>query len=365
MEAAVKFMLNVIEIDGEDQYISDFLTLPSKIYPNKLSTQNKDEEKALLRGTHILSKYFKVAGFLVYKESSICARCMLFIYPNQNTAYLGFFECENNPEYAKLLFASAEKHASSFGCDRILGPINASFWLGYRLKTDKFKGRPYISEPYNKEYYLNLFKECGYSICESYISNIYRRPDANYRHAKYADRFAEFTAKGYTIRSPKRREWKKTMDEVYVLITLLYSNFPVYMPISEEDFRSLFNSFPLILDFSMVKMAYYKDNPVGFFIGMPDYQNRLCGKINPAKLFYLFFRKHFCKRYVMLYMGVLPEHRGLGKAITQSIIQNVRSRGAAAVGAFIHKGKATESYVDNMIEEQYHYVLLDKKLLPL
>ena len=44
---------------------------------------------------------------------------------------------------------------------KIIGPVDASFWLKYRLKINKFE-RPYTGEPYNKDYYY-------YSYCHSWI----------------------------------------------------------------------------------------------------------------------------------------------------------------------------------------------------
>lgn len=361
-EAPVKYMLNAIIYDGNEKFTADFLSLPRKLYPARLRTQDTEAEKALLRKTHVLSKYFSSKAVCVYDDGKVCARCMVFIYPDDKSAYIGFFECINDIPCAALLFKTAQEIAANAGCTKLTGPVDASFWLKYRMKTDRFEGRAYISEPYNREYYQALFEQCGFSVCERYVSNIYKRPDKSYRSEKYENRLAEFTEKGYSIVSPERNEWERVMGEVYVLVTRLYSDFPIYKHISREDFSELFKSFPAILDFSMVKIAYYRDEAVGFFIGMPDYKNRLCDKITPLTILYALIKKRFGKRYVMLYMGVLPEHRGLGKAITQTIIDNVRARRAAAVGAFIRCGKITEKYVGDMLGGQYHYILLSKPL---
>ena len=44
------------------------------------------------------------------------------------TAFFGFFECENDPEAARALFAAAEGAASEIlpGCDKLRGPVNPS-----------------------------------------------------------------------------------------------------------------------------------------------------------------------------------------------------------------------------------------------
>lgn len=64
----------------------------------------------------------------------------------------------------------------------------------------------------------------------------------------------------------------------------------------------------------------------------------------------------------MLYMGVKSEHKGLGKAITQTIIESVRKKKAHCYGAFIQEGKVTENYVKDKISDQYEYLLYEKTI---
>jgi len=61
-------------------------------------------------------------------------------------------------------------------------------------------------------------------------------------------------------------------------------------------------------------------------------------------------------------MGVSREHLGLGKAITQTIIENLNKKRATSIGAFIKEGKVTESYVKDKIQSKYRYVLLECNL---
>lgn len=352
-----------IKLTADEKTKQDFISLPGKLYTKKQSVQNKDEENKLLCGTHVLSKYFIFQGFVCYKEGSICARLAVTLYPDKSIAYFGFFESVNDKSAAKALMDEAERYAKQHGRTKLTGPVDASFWIKYRLKVNRFEKRTYVSEPCNKDYYINLYDFCGFVTEAEYISNIYEKlPLFNYEIEKYSNRYKEFTEKGYEIISPKRKDWEKVISEVYKLIIDLYSDFPVFSYISEEDFKELFKSYKFILDFSMVKMAYYNKEAVGFFIGMPDYKNRLYGKISFLTLIYVFFKRIRSKNYVMLYLGVDNNHHGLGKAITGAIMDNLHKKQATSIGAFIKRGKITERYVEEKVHGVYEYLLLNKDL---
>ena len=58
---------------------------------------------------------------------------------------------------------------------------------------------------------------------------------------------------------------------------------------------------------------------VGFFISIPNYNNKVYNLTLPNILKILTI-KHKPKEYIMLYMGVEPEYKGLGSSLVYSII---------------------------------------------
>ncbi|URZ17445.1 hypothetical protein [Clostridium felsineum] len=356
-------MYRVVKFNEEDKYINDFLKLPKLIYSKKEMVQNESEERALLLSKHILSKYFVLHKFLVYKNSEVAARCVITIYEGDSSAYIGFFECIEDSLCAEKLFSEVKAFTIKNNYKKIVGPVDASFWLKYRMKVNKFEKRPYVSEPYNKNYYLDLFLQNKYKICENYVSNMYEKfTPKNFQDEKIEKRYENFINKGYKITSPKKEDYDKVIHEIYRLITNLYSDFPIFKPLKEEDFVSLFKSYKYILDFSMVKLVCFKKETVGFFICLPDYKNFLYGKINLITLFRVFLNKRKSKNYVMLYVGVQRGHLGLGNAMIKPVVEKLKKRRATAIGAFIREGKVTESYVKKKIQSKYRYVLLELEL---
>ena len=350
--------MEIVKVGSDKTNIKRFVNLPKKLYSSKDNMESSSQMKSLLEKTHPLSKYFELDSYLILEGPETLARFAITTYESDDTAYLGFFECVNDKKVSGFLFEEAEKIAKDKKCIKIVGPVDASFWLKYRLKINLFDLPPYTGEPYNKDYYLDLFQNSGYVISEHYTSSAFRSVGEDYVNEKFENRYKEFLAQGYEIKSPKTEEYEKAVDEVYTLITELYSDFPIYKNLSREDFCEMFKSYKSIMNMSMTKMAYYKGKAVGFYISLPDYGNRVyhAGLLDIPGI--LKTRKH-PDRYVMLYMGVDQNHRGLGKALVYSIMKELMQNGLPSIGALARDGKVTQHYAEEDKTAIYEYVLLE------
>ncbi|QQS18411.1 GNAT family N-acetyltransferase [Candidatus Saccharibacteria bacterium] len=349
---------------GTSQHTEDFLSVPKKLYGKRDCIQNEKEERQLLLAQHPLSDYFQLTGFVVYQDGTPVARAALTIYDGDPAAYIGFFESIDDVSCSRALFAVIHSYAAMQDKRMITGPVDASFWIRYRLKTDHFDAAPYIGEPYNKSYYLNLFLDSGYRVSQKYVSNIYKNRINLKEAANFNRDYASSKREGYKIVSPKPEEFDVTLGYIYDMLMELYSDFPIFKHVSKEDFRKHFDSYRYILDYSLVKIAYHGGQPVGFFVGLPDYGNLLYGKITPLTKLRILLKKIRSKRYIMLYLGVRKAHQGhgLGRAITRAAVTRVFMKLASCVGALIIEGKVTEEYGKTNIADQYHYVLLEKEI---
>lgn len=347
---------------SENEY-EDFLSLPRKIHKKNELMQKISDEEMLLKGAHTLSRYFNLTAFVCYEDGRAIARCAITIYHGKDEGYIGFFDAENNPRAVREMFSFAENFAREKGIKKLTGPVDASFWIGYRMKSDKFDEERFFSEPYGKEYYPMLWKECGYEVAETYVSNIYKKLSKKEDDdERYIKRYNYFVKKGYKIVDAKKEDWDSAIGEVYSLLIRLYSDFPVFSHITEDEFREMYKSLKMILDFSMVKLGYKDGKMVGFFIAVPDYRNKLNGKIGLSELLFLLKNRRKCDNYILLYIGVDEKHLGLGSALSQSMFESLRKRGASSIGALIKKGKASEKYIDKKILYQREYLLFEKEM---
>ncbi len=354
--------MKLIEFDKEPKYIKDFVNLPGKIYDPKENMEDPGTMKKILRGEHPLSSYFSLNKFLVYDDGGKAAgRFCITSYEGDDTCYLGFFECINDQDTARFLFDSAYEYCKEKGFKRIQGPVDGSFWIKYRLKINKF-GDPYTGEPYNKDYYPELFSHNGFEVKEHYTSHAFRSVGEEYTNEIYEQRYKDFLAHGYEIRSPKEEEFAEAIDDVYRLVTDLYSDFPVFKDVKKEDFRELFMSYKQIMNMSMTKLAYYEGKAVGFYVSIPDYGNLVYHTDNPLNIMKILKLKKDPERYIMLYMGVDQSHRGLGKALVYAIMKELMASSLPSIGALMRDGKLTQTYAADDITDVYEYVLFERNI---
>lgn len=352
----------VITFSTEESHIQKFLELPGRLYSKREIMQQPEEERSILLGTHVLSHYFTVYPLLVLDEADTpISRAVLTLYPDDTDAFLGFFESENREEPASLLFAKAEEMAKNKGCRRIVGPIDASFWIRYRFKANCFD-RSYTGEPYNKDYYSALWQKAGYEIAERYYSNHYRQVEPDHSNPLFSSRLAKKLEEGYRIESPSRDTFDRALEEVYELLIELYQSFPAYRRITRKEFVSLYSYLKLLISYPMVKMAYYQEKAVGFFVSIPDYGNAVYGKLSLFDYIRILKTRMKPKSYVMLYMGIDSSHHGLGKAMAEAIKQELQRLGTPSVGALIRQGNINKDYFQELIDYEYEYVLLSKPL---
>ena len=348
--------MKLVKFDREENYIKDFVKLAVTIYDSYDNMEDPDSIKKILKGEHPLSKYFSLAKFLVYDDSGVVkGRFCITSYEGDNTAYLGFFECVNDAEAAKFLFDSAYAYCSENGFAKIQGPVDASFWIRDLDFMIAFGGIGLVSN-------IELFEDNGFTVAEHYTSHAFRSVGEEYKNPKFEEHYQEFLNAGYEIRSPKEEEFSQAIDDVYRLVTDLYSDFPIFKDVKQEDFREVFMSYKQIMNMSMTKLAYYNGKAVGFYVSIPDYGNLVYHTGNPVNIAKILMAKKKPKRYVMLYMGVDQQHRGLGKALVYAIMKELMASGLPSIGALMRDGKLTQTYANGDITGVYEYVLLERTI---
>ena len=353
--------MKCINFNQEEKYIKDFIELPKKLYTKKDNMEDPNTISDLLLGKHPLSSYFNLTKFIIYKNGETVGRFIITEYPDdKKTCYIGFFECINNKKVAKFLFKNAYEYAKVKKYKKIVGPVDASFWIKYRLKTNKFE-RPYTGEPYNLAYYYNLFIDNDFKVCDHYTSQLYEKVDETYFDAKFTKHYDEFIKLGYKIEKPSIKDYDKCIGEVYDLVTDLYSDFPIFKDVEKEDFLKLYKSYEKIINMEMVRMAYYKNKAVGFYISIPNYNN-IVYHLTPFNILKILRQRKKPKGYVMLYMGVDQKHRGLGKALVYSIVEELKKNNLPSIGALAHDGKINQNYAKEKLNSRSEYVLLERKI---
>jgi hypothetical protein len=265
-----------------------------------------------------------------------------------STAYLGFFECPDDQAVADELFGWARETAGRAGCREILGPVDASFWNRYRMKTDAFDQSAYFGEPRNPDYYPRLWERAGFSVVQRYSSTIFPVVPRGYRNPRLTSRLEWARDNGFRVESLRMREWDDVFPRVHALIMELYADMPVFQPLDLDGFAAVFGKLRLAADPELITLAWQGSELAAFSIVLPDFADLA----NPLRLLW---RKHHYRRVVAAYMGAAVP--GLGSALAARLLAQAAERGLGFVGSLMADGKPTAQYANDLVAARQHYAL--------
>jgi hypothetical protein len=308
--------------------VKEFLNFPVRLYKNETcwirpldsdieSVFDKDKNKTFRQGECI-------RWILLTERNETIGRVAAFIDKRtvnkgneQPTGGMGFFECINDQSAAFMLFDHCKEWLQARGVEAMDGPINFGTrdrWWG--LLIEGFEKQPNYQCNYNFPYYQNFFEAYGFKVyfyqltfCRSVKEPVFPRlaekaaitsnnPDYNFRYLSKAEmpRLAEYIHHVYN------KAWAKRGDNP---------------ELSLQQAKLLVKQMSPILDPRLLYFGFYKDEPVSFFISLPEmnqifkYVNGKLNWVGKLKFLWHTWMKTNRKAFGILF-GVVPEHQGKG-----------------------------------------------------
>ncbi|MFZ2286765.1 MAG: hypothetical protein WAV93_07260 [Bacteroidales bacterium] len=231
---------------------------------------------------------------------------------------MGFFECINNYDAAAMLFDACRNWLAGNGMTVMEGPVNfgeRDRWWG--LLVDGFLPPNYCM-PYNPPYYRELFEKYGFrNYFEQYT---YHTPitDRNLDEVIRVKAERIFNNHDYTFRYMNTSEAREIARNFMIVYNKGWARFQGVKTISERHARMIFKSFRQIHDEKLLWFGFYKNEPVCFFIMLPEVNQivrHLNGKLNHVGrlkfLWYRYVRSELTKAFGLIF-GIVPEHQRKG-----------------------------------------------------
>lgn len=236
----------------------------------------------------------------------------------QPTGGIGFFDCINDQQAANILFDTAKEWLKLNGMEAMDGPTNPgmrdSFW---GCLVDGFH-EPVYNMPFNYSYYQELYENYGF---KNYFNQYtYRRElEGGGKLHPVVRRTAERILKNpdYEFRLIEKGN-KRYATDFRIIYNKAWDSFSGIKEISDSEALNLLKEMETILDERLVIYGYHKDEPIAFFIMMPDIgqiTRKFKGKWNIwSKLRFMWHLKvtHSVDRVIGRIFGVIPEYQGKG-----------------------------------------------------
>jgi hypothetical protein len=229
---------------------------------------------------------------------------------------IGFFDCINDQNAADMLFDVAKHWLMQRGIQAMDGPINfgeRDRWWG--LLVEGFEPPVYCLN-YNPSYYRELFENYGfknYFNQHCYALKVMERVQEKFysRHALIAEN-PDFSA-----RHIKKSQLEKFARDFTIVYNRAWAKHGGLKELSLPVVLKLFQTMKPIMDEKICWFIYYKNEPIGIWVNLPDLNQwfkYLNGKFDLFhKLKFLWVKKiKKCKKFTGLVFGIVPEFQGKG-----------------------------------------------------
>lgn len=313
----------------DKKQVKEFLGLPSKLYKNEpywVRPLDNEIETVFDPKKNKLLRKGEVARWLLRDNNGdVVGRVAAFINPDvvlkeeQPTGGMGFFECINNQEAAFMLFDKCKEWLVERGMEAMDGPINLGDrdrWWG--CLVEGFNVIPNYGMPYNFPYYGELFEAYGFK--NYFNQHTYVRPinmdGVNPILREKAERLA--LNPEYSFRHIDLNDLDKVARDFRTAYNKGWAKHSGVPEMSEAHTKALVKELKPILDPMLVYFAYHGEDPIGFFVLIPQLNEiirHLNGSMNlwgKIKFFYYLKLNRVCKTALGQIFGIIPEYQGRG-----------------------------------------------------
>ena len=246
----------------------------------------------------------------------------------QPTGGCGFFECIESQEVANMMFDAARMWLASRGMEAMDGPINfgpRDSWWG--LLVDGYEFQPLYANPYNPPYYKELFENYGFQNYFNQNTYLWRVYDDSLNDVVLEKAKRVMATPGYHFEDVRNIDLDEAAENLRIIYNKAWALFTGVKPMDKEEAQQLVNTLKPIIDPNIIFFAYFNDEPIGFFVMVPDI-NRVIGKfkgnfnlINKLRLLWDINVRKASDRVFAIIFGITPEFQG--KGIESGMIKHI------------------------------------------
>ena len=217
-----------------------------------------------------------------------------------------------------MLFDTAKNWLEKNGYNSMDGPINfgeRDKWWG--CLVEGFDIDPNYLQNYGKAYYQKLFENYGFQLLFRQLTFLKKvRTPLSEKLSLKAER--ALRDPNYNFKTLEKKNIDKYINDFTKIYNEAWSKYPGVSKLELSQAKLLFSQLKPILDEKILWFAYYYNEPIGFFISIPEmnqifkHVNGKLDLIGKIKTFYHLKIKKSCKKMVGLVFGIVPKHQGKG-----------------------------------------------------
>lgn len=334
-------MLEIIEVKTKKQR-REFVNYPLRLYkgnPWFVPPLYGDELK-IFTPKNVYYKTCLSSFFLAKRDGKTVGRIQGIVQKQYNeingTTQARFtrFDCEDNVETAKALFAAVEAWAKAQGMTEMVGPLGYSDLEREGLLIEGFDYLATFEEQYNYEYYENLVESYGFVKDVDWVeSRLFSTPQQDERLKKIFDRsLQKYNLHMAGEKLNKRQFIKKYADGIFACIDECYKDLYGVVPFTPEMMKQMVDQFMLVINRKFIVAVCDENEKVvafGFCIpGIGKAVQKSGGKLTLPTIFKLLRAINNPTSVDLALVGVLPQYRNSGlTAFAITMLQDILSSG--------------------------------------
>ncbi|MEM9231072.1 MAG: GNAT family N-acetyltransferase [Pseudomonadota bacterium] len=327
-------MLEVIERD-----FASFFDVPFQAYGKGsayVSPLKADLKRYLTAGVNpLFPRDDAFTYFTALRDRRPIGRIVVHVHVHSNRihgtnrASFGFFDCANDPEAGTALLSRAENWARERGFDDLVGNFNLTAMQQLGVQTDHFKRPGYTDMVVNPAHIPDLLQQNGFERFFPVTTYELQLAQAKIPAGELSDTFG--------FAPIKRSTFVARMEEARVVLNDGFSNNPMFVPLTPEEFTFQAGEMTTIIDPRLSSVLTDNGQPVGVVICIPD----LNGFLNATRsrftlltpLHFLRFRLRRRRAVIIFYSVVKSSHgRGLMSAMLARTLSQLRAAGYKQLG---------------------------------
>ena len=270
---------------------------------------------------HPFRSHSEMVLYLAYQEGRIAGRIAGVIDHNyisfhqEKIGFFGFFESIPEARVAEALLARVRNWLKDRGMEKVAGPMNPSTNDECGFLIEGFDSPPCLMMPYNPRCYPDFVEGAGFrKAMDLYAYLLEQETFQLDRLNRITDRLRKRSPELH-VRPINLRRFDGELVIVKELYNQAWSKNWGFVPLTEPEIDDLAKNLKPLVVPDLVLFAYWGDEPVGFSVGLPDYNQvlrRLNGKIGLlGGLKFLYYSRKIKTIRVML-LGVNQAFRKKG-----------------------------------------------------
>ncbi|MEW6350125.1 MAG: acyl-CoA N-acyltransferase [Thermodesulfobacteriota bacterium] len=300
-----------------------FVNLPWKIHagdPNWVPPLKKHVRRLLDPGKHPFWEFSDRILLMAMRGKEPVGRIAGIVDRNFNsrhdlrTGIWGFFECVNDPEVARMLFAAVEQWLAGQGMDYLMGPFSPSTNYEVGILTAGYEHQATFMMPYNPPYYPDLIERAGGRKEKDLLSFVV---DKHWQQEAWMEKLVRrLNSRGdFAIRHVDMRRFREDMGLVKRIYDECWSGNWGFVPMTDREFGEMVDTLLKIADKDFVFFICYKNEPAGIAVLVPDINpvlKRLNGKLGLTGMIKTFLYRKSVRGLRGLLFGIREQYRQFG-----------------------------------------------------